>query len=116
MRYLKSLLCLLVIAVVPAGLAAAGDDLTKKEVSKVVREAMDTSANPCQDFYQYACGGWIEATELPSDQSRWTRSFSVIRESNREFIRDVLEDAGAKPGDDPDRKKLGDIYFYFINL
>ncbi len=108
MKRLKFSLYLVILAAVTSALPAG--DLKPQEISTTVREAMDTSADPCQDFYQYACGGWIEKTELPADQPRWTRSFSVIRESNREFINEVLKEAAAKPGNDPDRKKLGDFY------
>lgn len=75
-----------------------------------VLAAMDRSADPCTDFYRYACGGWLDSTELPGDQTRWTRSFSVIREDNREELRDVLEDAAANPGTDPDRRRIGLYY------
>ncbi len=111
MRTPKSLLCVLIMAGFSLPVAAAGaGSLTKEEIAKAVSAAMDTSADPCQDFYQYACGGWTKTTELPADQARWVRSFSVIQESNREFIRDVLEEAAKNPGDDPDRRKVGDFY------
>jgi putative endopeptidase len=90
--------------------AAPTDRLDSNEVAATVVAAMDTTVDPCQDFYRYACGGWIDSTERPVDESRWVRSFSVINEENRHVVRSILEEAGAEPGEDPNRQRIG--YYY----
>jgi putative endopeptidase len=57
--------------------------------------ALDTKANPCTDFYRYACGGWVDSTEIPPDKARWVRSFDVLRESNSATLRKLLDAAAA---------------------
>jgi putative endopeptidase len=75
-----------------------------------VLSAMDTKADPCQDFYRYACGGWLDKTQLPPDQSRWGRGFAEIEERNREELRDILVAAAKEQGGDAGRAKLGAFY------
>jgi putative endopeptidase len=87
-----------------------GASLTPEQVAASVKAAMDPKADPCQDFYQYACGGWLAATPLPADQPRWGRGFSEIEERNREVLRRILEEAARNSGGDPDRERMGNFY------
>jgi predicted metalloendopeptidase len=90
--------------------AVTGGNLTKSAIARSVTGALDTQADPCVDFYRYACGSWLDSATLPADQPIWVRSFSVIHESNREFLKTAIENAAKNPGDDPDRKRVGDYY------
>jgi len=74
--------------------------------------ALDKTADPCTDFYQYACGGWMKTFEIPADKSRFTKSFNSIDDHNEEVLKKILEDASNAPaGADPLVKKVGDYYF-----
>ncbi|MFZ0807301.1 MAG: M13 family metallopeptidase N-terminal domain-containing protein, partial [Candidatus Sulfotelmatobacter sp.] len=72
--------------------------------------SMDRTADPCVDFFQYSCGGWIKNNPIPPDQSSWD-TYSKMQDENRFKLREILE-AAATP--DPNRKpvtqKIGDYY------
>jgi putative endopeptidase len=64
-----------------------------RALAATVNAVRDPSLNPCSDFYQYSCGGWIKSTNLSSDRSSYVRSFSGIADQNLEtLVRIIGED------------------------
>jgi putative endopeptidase len=59
--------------------------------------AIDKTADPCTDFYQYACGSWVKNNPVPADQIRWARSFSLLRERNNYLLWQELDAAATAP-------------------
>jgi len=74
--------------------------------------ALDTRVKPCDDFYKFACGSWLQRTPIPDDRPQWGRAFSEIFERNEALLREIVERnaRGETDPDDPFAGQVGDFY------
>ncbi len=77
------------------------------EASAVALASLDRTADPCVDFYQFACGGWMTSHPIPSDRSNWA-TFDELQDRNNETLHQILEAAAAHPV--AETRKIGDYY------
>lgn len=75
-----------------AGAALAQSTANVESHSGVDLSAIDKSVDPCENFYQYACGNWIKNNPIPPDESGWGR-FNELFERNQKVLRNILEDS-----------------------
>ena len=72
--------------------------------------AMDRSAQPCENFYQYACGTWIKDNPIPADQPRWD-VYGKLTYDNQLFLWGLLLQAGKTDAKrTPSEQKIGDLF------
>jgi putative endopeptidase len=72
--------------------------------------AMDRSADPCIDLYQFSCGGWQKKNPIPPDQTSWS-VYGKLYQDNVKFLRGILEQAASDKGKrDLVTQEIGDFY------
>jgi endothelin-converting enzyme/putative endopeptidase len=106
---MRSLKLLAVIVLASAAVVAQTDSKAAKAPVSFDKSAFDTTVKPCDDFYQYACGGWRKANPIPNDKSRWGR-FNELDEYNQSVLHGILEKVATPGKHTAIEQKVGDFY------
>jgi len=105
-----ALLCLAAIFLVFTGshTARAADDAPQHGYDLT---NLDKTCKPCDDFFQFANGGWLKSNPIPPEYPDWG-SFITLADKNQKALREILDavaaNVSAAPGST--EQKIGDFY------
>ena len=80
-----------------------------QRVSGIDLEGMNTDIRPQDDFYEYANGEWIAATEIPAEEIGWG-SYMTLRKASLEQSKAIVEGLSASADLEGEEKKISDFY------
>ena len=93
-----------------AALATVACTNNKTMESGIRLENLDTTAVAGDDFYQYACGGWMKNNPLTGEYSRFG-TFDKLAEDNKEQLRTLITGIAEKDNEPGTvAQKIGDLY------
>ena len=102
----------LLIAAVALCLAACSGKKTMDAGIKT--ENLDLTAVAGDDFYQYACGGWMALHPIAPEYSRYG-SFDKVAEDTREQLKGIIEEVVSKKSAEGNVQKIADLYNIYMD-
>lgn len=102
-----------------AGIALASGQVARGQMGSeehgIVRENMDPTVKPGDDFFRYCNGGWLKRTEIPADRAN-VGVFLTLRDKSDERVKGLVEEAvqaNAAPG--TNARKIADLYNSYMD-
>jgi len=98
------------LALAGAGLRASAGAADKANSWGFDSANLDGTCKPCDDFYQFAMGGWMKTNPIPPEYSSWG-TFTELADKNQQNLRKILDDAvNARARTGENEQKIGDFY------
>ncbi len=91
--------------------------MQKNQKIAIQNSDFDRQIRPQDDFYHYACGGWLKKNPIPKSEAQWG-SFYELRDDNRKRIKFILEalQQKSKLKKDSVERKLRDFYLSGMDM
>ena len=84
-----------ILTIATMALVATGCHKKVELTSGIDLNNLDTTVSPVDDFYQYACGGWMASHPLDAEHSRYG-SFDFLAEENQKQLRSIIDSVSAQ--------------------
>ena len=83
--------------------------------SGIIKQNMDTTVVPGNDFMAYVNGTWLKNTKIPADKARYGVG-AIINDKAQEDVKAIIENAVKTGGKDgSEEQKIGDFYDSFLD-
>ncbi len=95
---------------------SVNDAVQKALTSGVIKENMNQSIKPGDDFFHYVNGAWLDKTEIPADKSSYG-GFTILRDEAQENVMSIITSTSEGSfADGTDEQKVGDLFSSYMDM